>query len=221
MEENITYGLEPDEYSPAELEEAARRKSHDHCWHLGCILPRVPATIVLSRCGSAKAPAIQDLQVTPGVAGHIQFEGGLCLTSRGATKTASGDATVAPCTSYDPNQQWTVADGVVRSARTDCAGATAGNDACCLSISGANKAPGTIVQLVADCSLRSEQSDGFHLAFPRPGMKTARLVSNASGLCLTSGAGGAAANSEALIRVSATACKTTNTTASRRPLSLG
>ena len=179
----------------------------------------MPATIVLSRCGSAKAPAIQDLQVTPGVAGHIQFEGGLCLTSRGATKTASGDATAMPCTSYDPNQQWTVADGVVRSARTDCAGATAGNDACCLSISGANKAPGTIVQLVADCSLRSEQSDGFHLAFPRPGMKTARLVSNASGLCLTSG--GAAANPEALIRVSATAYKTTNTTASRRSLSLG
>jgi ABC-type Fe3+/spermidine/putrescine transport system ATPase subunit len=42
VEENITYGLEPDEYSPAELEEAARRKSHDRCWHLGCILPRVP-----------------------------------------------------------------------------------------------------------------------------------------------------------------------------------
>ena len=25
---------------PAALEEAARRKSHDHCWYLGCILPR-------------------------------------------------------------------------------------------------------------------------------------------------------------------------------------
>ena len=86
---------------------------------------RVPGAsdqVTMQRCGSP----IQDLQVTPGVAGHIQFEGGLCLTSRGATKTASGDATAAPCTSYDPNQQWTVADGVVRSARTDCVGATAG-----------------------------------------------------------------------------------------------
>ena len=165
---------------------------------------RVPATIVLSRCGSAKAPAIQDLQVTPGVAGHIQFEGGLCLTSRGATKTASGDATAMPCTSYDPNQQWTVADGVVRSARTDCAGATGGKDACCLSISSGNKAPGTIVQLFG-CT--GEQSDGFHLAFPQPGMKIARLVSNSSGLCVTSGAGGAAADPDALITVSTTLCR--------------
>ena len=31
--------------------------------------------VTMQHCGSAKAPAIQDLQVTPGVAGHIQFEG--------------------------------------------------------------------------------------------------------------------------------------------------
>ena len=164
-----------------------------------------PDQVTMQRCGSAKAPAIQDLQVTPGVGGQIQFEGGLCLTSRGATKTASGDATAAPCkTPVDPNQQWTVVDGVVRSARTDCAGATGGKDACCLSISSGNKAPGTIVQLFG-CT--GEQSDGFHLAFPQPGMKIARLVSNSSGLCVTSGAGGAAADPDALITVSTTLCR--------------
>jgi hypothetical protein len=138
-------------------------------------------------CGSAKAPAIQDLQVTPGITGHIQFEGGKCLTIVAATKVNSGYATAAPCSSSsDLNQQWTVVDGVVRSARTDCAGAVGGKDSCCLSISSGSKASGTIVQLYGCVGAIS---DGFHLKFPQPGMKIARLVSNASGLCLTSGSG--------------------------------
>lgn len=124
--------------------------------------------VTMQPCGSAKAPAIQDLQVTPGIAGHIQFEGGKCLTSRGATKTNSGDATASACNSADPNQVWTVVDGVVRSARTDCAGATPGKDACCLSISSGSKRAGAIVQLFGCVGV---SSDGFHLTFPQPGMK--------------------------------------------------
>ena len=49
----------------------------------------------MEKCGSGTAHHIQDLQVTSGVAGQIQFEGGLCLTSRGATSTVSGDAIAA------------------------------------------------------------------------------------------------------------------------------
>jgi hypothetical protein len=124
--------------------------------------------VTMQPCGSAKAPAIQDLQVTPAIQGHIQFEGGKCLTSRGATKAKSGDTTASACNSADPNQQWTVIDGVVRSARTDCAGATPGKDACCLSISGGTTKAGAIVQLFG-CVGAS--SDGFHLTFPQPGMK--------------------------------------------------
>ena len=44
--------------------------------------------------------------------------------------------------------------------------------------------PGTIVQLFGCVS---PAADAFHLTFPQPGMKIARLVSNTSGLCLTSG----------------------------------
>ena len=154
--------------------------------------------VTMQKCGSAKTPAIQDLQVTPQVEGQIQFEGGKCLTSRGATKISSGDTIASACNSADPNQLWTVVDGLVRSARTDCAGAQSGRDACCLSISGGKTAPGTIVQLYG--CIPDPEADAFHLIFPQPGMKIARLVSNASGLCVTSGDGHATADPDTLIR---------------------
>ena len=117
-------------------------------------------------------------------AGPIQFEGGLCLTSTGATPTNSGTTTAAPCVPGNKSQLWLYTRGMLTSARDDCAGS--GSAGCCLSVSSGASAPGTIVQLYG-CDPGMASAFGFHLTHPHPGLGTARLVNNASGLCVTSG----------------------------------
>ena len=145
--------------------------------------------VAMEACESTRAPH-QNVRLTPDVLGQIKFDG-LCLTSRGAKSTNPGDTVAQACSSqHDPNQLWTLEDGMVRSARTDCAG----RSPCCLSIAGGRTASGTALQLCG-CSQLAHGCAGIdptkaglamHLSVPSPSTHTTNLVSNVSGLCVTS-----------------------------------
>jgi hypothetical protein len=144
--------------------------------------------VAMEPCGALTRAPHQDLQLTPGVSGQIKFKDGLCLTSRGAKSTNPGDTISQACSSQrDSNQIWTLEDGMLRSARTDCAG----RSPCCLSIAGGRTAPGTALQLCG-CSQLAHGCAGIdpakaglamHLSPSSPGFD--HLVSNSSGLCVT------------------------------------
>ena len=153
--------------------------------HCAAMQPCSPAT---------KAPSEQHLVHTP--AGTIEFGSGLCLASRGASASYPGDVAAEPCSQQrSPNQVWTLEDGKVRSALTQCGGVAP----CCLAIRGGSTAVGTRLQLCG-CSQRAHGCSGadraqaglaMHLRYsPRPGnTTTAQLVSNVSELCVTSFSG--------------------------------
>ena len=160
--------------------------------------------VAMELCGSASF-GTQDLQTAAQKGpGPIQFEGGLCLATVGATPTNSGTATAAPCSPGISDQTWHFSNGtgMVVSARADCAGNT--GQGCCLTISGGGSAPGTIVQLYGCADAGPDPAAfRFHLTYPHPGVGITRLVANGSGLCLTSGVrpggGGGSSSNEDVI----------------------
>lgn len=148
--------------------------------------------VAMETCGSNTAPSQQNLELTSGVRGQIKFEGGLCLTSRGAKNSNPGDIIAERCSlQHALNQSWTLEHGVVireTTATTDCAG----HSPCCLTIMAGKMAVGTPLglcgcsQLAGGCTGTDPAKAGLamHLSITSGGK--ANLVANASGLCVTS-----------------------------------